>query len=102
MCTWAPTSFVSLAVATTSSMRLPPLLDASMTRRLVLPLPLALLPALTPQPAVAQSKTREGMALFAGNKVEEAIAVYDSMVRDAAQALEPGQRAQLRPCCTAS
>ena len=55
---------------------------ALLARRALLATPLAiLLPALTsPQPAFAQSKTREGMTLFAGNKVEEAIALYDQMI----------------------
>mmetsp|Transcript_5466 Transcript_5466/g.10767 ORF Transcript_5466/g.10767 Transcript_5466/m.10767 type:complete len:227 (-) Transcript_5466:75-755(-) len=59
-------------------------------RAILLPMPLAiLLPTLTPpQPASAQSKTREGMSLFAGNKVEEAIAVYDQMI-DAQPSVKP-------------
>ena len=58
------------------------LVQPHLARRALLATPLAiLLPTLlTPQPALAQSKTREGMSLFAVNKVEEAISVYDQMI----------------------
>jgi len=58
------------------------LLQPHLARRALLATPLAiLLPTLlTPQPASAQSKTREGMSLFASNKVEEAITVYDQII----------------------
>ena len=65
-------------------------LPASLTRRLLVQLPFAALPALAPQPAAAQSGVREGMSLFAGNKVEESIAVYDSVI-----AAQPGAKPYL-------
>ena len=51
-------------------------------RRALLSAPLAiLLPTLSaPQPASSQSPVRQGMALFANNKVEEAITVFDQII----------------------
>jgi hypothetical protein len=58
------------------------LLPPTIARRALLATPLAiLLPTLmVPLPASAQSKTREGMSLFAANKVEESIAAYDQVI----------------------
>ena len=66
------------------------MLAAPIARRALLTTPLAiLLPTLmTPLPASAKSKTREGMSLFADNKVEESIAVYDEII-SAQPAMKP-------------
>lgn len=56
------------------------LLPPTIARRALLATPLAILPLMVPLPASAQSKTREGMSLFAANKVEESIAAYDQVI----------------------
>ena len=67
-----------LTIGAVPEMLLPPMI----ARRALLATPLAiLLPTLmAPLPANAQSKTREGMSLFAANKVEESIAAYDQVI----------------------
>ena len=58
--------------------------STAIARRALLSAPLAiLLPTLSaPQPASSQSPVRQGMSLFANNKVEEAISVYDQMIQE--------------------